>query len=345
MLYSESMNDPYKASLHYSGLTALQIYINDYVNNTHKIKIANALINAIKPALDNVIIEHKKAYLSSEEEIKKCSEDLEKITPFLSKEFEDEKKRLGDKINSIPTQNPVLNKLEESVKKEFNKILLKLSGTQVKKEEAVNLLEEAKKTANGIGISISSTIKNEIETSFKVVKDEIQNMIELTFKQLVTDAKLSDQNTDMLKNHIQISINSSVDKSIFIKKEIIGKKIESDSKWYNPFSWGNTKIIDILGNVEYVDLKDIYNREFSPKISEALKEIENVRVSFAKNIQKMKLEGISKIEEIENNLKEKIVQEQNIRTQIELSESVKAEKQKELEKMVTYQKEIEKIIK
>ncbi|HRA72795.1 MAG TPA: dynamin family protein, partial [Flavobacterium sp.] len=179
VLYSESMNDPYKASLHYSGLTALQIYINDYVNNTHKIKIANALINAIKPALDNVIIEHKKAYLSSEEEIKKCSEDLEKINPFLSKEFEDEKKRLGDKINSIPTQNPVLNKLEESVKKEFNKILLKLSGTQVKKEEAVNLLEEAKKTANGIGISISSTIKNEIETSFKVVKDEIQNMIEL----------------------------------------------------------------------------------------------------------------------------------------------------------------------
>jgi GTPase Era involved in 16S rRNA processing len=344
VLYRESAHDLYKASLHYSGLTALQIYINDYVNNTHKIKIANGLINAIKPALDNVVIEHKKAYLSSEEEIKKCSEDLEKITPFLSEEFGEEKKRLGDKINSIPNDNKELNNLQESTKKKFDKILFQLSGRQVKKHEAVILLEEAKKTANVIGIVISTTIKSENEKSFKDVKDEIQNMIELTFKQLVTDAKLSDQNTDMLKNHIQININSTVDKSIFIKKDI-EKKIVSDSSWYNPFSWGKTKTIDVFVNVEYVNLKDIYNLEFSPKISLVLNEIENVRVSFAKSIKKMKSEGISKIEEIENILKGKIVQEQNIRTQIELSGSVKAEKQKDLEKMVTYQEEIEKIIK
>jgi predicted GTPase len=343
ILYEESKNDKYKASLHYSGLTALQIYINDYVNNTQKIEVASELIYALKPALENVIIEHNKAYNSSEEEIRKCSEDLEKIVPFVSEEYQDIKKKLSNRINNISADNEKLKMLKLEVNKSFSDIMSKLKNT-VKKQQAVYLLEEAKKNAIDLGLRLKTTIEVENDFLFKEIKSEIEGVIETSFKQLIANAKLSDQNTNMLNNHIQININSSVDKSIYMHEEVIKTNEVSDSSWYNPFSWGTTKKVDILGYVEYVDLPRIYNSEFAPLRGNLHKKIEEVISSYKLSVENIKKEGLTKIGEIEKNLKEKINQEKMIKTQIELSESVKKQKMKDLEKMKVYQQTLEAII-
>lgn len=348
ILYYEAKQNTYKASLHYSGLSALQIYINEYVNNTHKIEIANELINAIRPALDNVIIEHDKAYFSSDDQIKKCNEDLEKIAPFLSGKFVEDKIKLSRKINEISDSNAELNKLEEKVKKKFQQILFKLNNSKVKREQAKELLGQARTMAIELQNELSSSITSENKKGFNDVKTEIQNLIEASFKQLVTNANLSDQNEILLKNHIQIDINSTIDKSKFKEKETIILDTEevSDSSWYNPFSWGRKKTVPIYGDVEveYVNLNEIYNLQFRFVMNDTIKDIKEVVHSHKENVKKLKTEGLLKIEEIEKNLKEKINQEKMVRFQKELSELVKVEKQKELDKMKFYQNEIEKII-
>jgi signal recognition particle receptor subunit beta len=343
ILYEESKNDKYKASLHYSGLTALQIYIDDYVNNTHKIEVANELIYALKPALENVIIEHNKAYNSSEEEIRKCSEDLEKIVPFVSEEYQDIKKKLSNRINSISADNEKLKMLKQEVNKSFTDIFTNLSKKKVKKQEAIYLLEKSKKKATDLGLRLKTTIQVENDFLFKEIKLEIEGVIETSFKQLVTDAKLSDQNTNMLYNHIQININSTVDKSIYMQKEVETTEV-SDSSWYNPFSWGTTKKVDIFHYVEYVDLQSLYNSEFAPLRANLHKKIEEVISSYKLSVSIIKKEGLTKIDEIEKNLKEKINQEKMIKSQIELTESVKKEKMEDLNKMKVYQQTLEIII-
>lgn len=348
ILYYEAKHDTHKASLHYSGLSALQIYINEYVNNTHKIEIANELINAIRPALDNVIIEYDKAYFSSDDQIKKCNEDLEKIAPFLSGKFVEDKKKLSDKIKDISDSNVQLNALEEKVKKKFNQILIKLSIPKVKSEQAKVLLGQARTMAIELQNELSSSITSENNKGFKNIKTEIQNLIEASFKQLVTNAKLSDQNEILLKNHIQININSTIDKSKFKEKEtvILDTEEVSDSSWYNPFSWGRKKTVPIYGDVEveYVNLKEIYNLQFQPVMYDTIKDIQEVVHSYKENVKKLKTEGLLKMEEIEKNLKEKINQEKTVRYQKELSELVKVEKQKQLDRMKSYQRIIETII-
>lgn len=347
LLYSEAKDDIQKASLHYSGLTALQIYINQYVNNTHKIEIANELINAIRPALDNVIIEHEKIYFSSDDQIKKGNEDLEKLAPFLSGKFAEEKKRLSDRINSISENNEHLNELEAKVKKVFTQILWKLKNPKIKSEQAKELLNQAKVMAIQLQNELSSTVTSENNKSFKNVKIQIQNLIEASFRQLVTNAKLSDQNELLLKNHIQINVSSTIDESKYRTKEQVDKKKEvSDSSWYNPFSWGRTKVINIkeIIEVEYVNLNEIYNSTFRSMMNDMIKDVREVTGVFKENVKILKNEGILKVQEIEKNLKEKINQEKMVKVQIELSESIKIKKQKELDKMKFYQNEIEKII-
>lgn len=340
-LYEEANKDEHKACLHYSGLTALQLYINNYVNNTHKIEFANELIKALKPVLNNVIIEHKKAYFSSEEEITKCNEDLEKISPFLSENCQEVKKKLSDKINNINTDNLELNGLKQKVFKCFDDILLKLNKTKAEVPVAKKLIAEANSICLNLAASLSSTINNENESVFKTVKSEIQNMIEESFKQLVTDAKLSDQNASMLKNHIQINVNSSIDK--YKSKEILTKTV-SVSRWYNPFSWGKTEIVTEQGDIEYVNLKELYDFNFRPNQVMVIKRIDEAISFYKKGVEDLKKEGVSKINEIEENLKEKIDQEKCIKTQIDLSESVKIKKEKELKKMEFYQNALEIII-
>lgn len=345
ILYEEAKNDSYKASLHYSGLTALQIYINEYVNNTHKIKVANELINAIRPALDNAIIEHEKGYFSSEEDIKKYKEDLEKITPFLSEEYKEVKKKLSDRINEISDNNEILNGLKAKVNKCFNDILVILGEPKVEKKQAEDLLVKANQMGIDLEIALSSSIKSENDKVFKDIKSEIQDMIETSFKQLVKDAKLSDQNTNMLTNHIQIKVNATVDKSMYKNYEVVAIKEELKYKWYDVFKWwGEKEKVYIYGNVEYVNLSKIYDSDFGPLRNDILEKIANIILSFKQGIGNLKMEGLSKIEEIEVNLKEKIDQGKKVKFQIDLSESVKADKQKELDKMKSYQKEIEIII-
>ncbi|MEZ7514670.1 dynamin family protein [Flavobacterium frigidarium] len=347
LLHCEAKNDLQKASLHYSGLTALQIYINEYINNTHKIEITNELINAIRPALHNVIIEHEKTYFSSDDQIKKCNEDLEKLTPFLSEKFLEEKKRLSDRINVISDNNEHLSELEAKVKKVFSNILLKLNNPKIKSEQASQLLNQAKAMAIELQNELSSTVTSENNKNFKNVKTEIQNFIEASFKQLVINANLSDQNEIMMKNHIQINVSSTIDKTKYKSKEqVVVNQEVSDSNWYNPFSWGRTKVIDIkeIIEVEYVNLIEIYNTIFNPLRLDMIKDVGEVIRVFKENVKILKDDGVLKVQEIEENLKEIINQEKMVKVQKELSESIKIKKQQELDKMKFYQNEIEKII-
>lgn len=75
-LKEESLYDEEKAILNYSGISALKIYINDYVNRTHKIKFLNKLINAILPVLEKLESEIRLAKNDTNSDIHDLNETI-----------------------------------------------------------------------------------------------------------------------------------------------------------------------------------------------------------------------------------------------------------------------------
>lgn len=57
-----------------------------------------------------------------------------------------------------------------------------------------------------------------------------------------------------------ISLDMNLQESdISTRRVVVRTKTVKDSKWYNPFSWGRTREVDVYGDEEFVDLNDLWN--------------------------------------------------------------------------------------
>lgn len=56
-----------------------------------------------------------------------------------------------------------------------------------------------------------------------------------------------------------ISLNFSLqEQDISTRRVVVGTKTVKDSKWYNPFSWGRTREVDVYGDEKFVDLNELW---------------------------------------------------------------------------------------
>ncbi|ANB75677.1 hypothetical protein AYM40_25415 [Paraburkholderia phytofirmans OLGA172] len=122
-------------------------------------------------------------------------------------------------------------------------------------------------------------------SSQDLIGEELQNNYERYIQGLFAGSQ--DLNLPVLEG-IQrkmgdISLNLTLQRDDIRKRRVVvGQREESDSRWYNPFSWTRKKTVNVYGDEEYVDLGEFWKERFiqieiafTRLIQDARNEIEN----------------------------------------------------------------------
>jgi hypothetical protein len=111
-------------------------------------------------------------------------------------------------------------------------------------------------------------IINEYEAAFldsqTAIKAELHQEYKKYVETLFSDSKdLHLPTLEGLKDTIEsISLNLDVtDEDIATKEVVTGTRTVSDSTWWNPFSWGDTREVNIWGTEEYINLSSLWEKQ------------------------------------------------------------------------------------
>ncbi|WP_282174692.1 dynamin family protein [Vibrio diabolicus] len=265
-------------TLRNSGVPAVEAVIDEYIN---KYSFPTRL-NRAHMALSNMIEQGLK-----EEELKSQLDLDQKELDLLSTEIEQLKKRREQGFNTeaykenvrrsgrdLPTAvQDQLTEMEQSISMRVTDMGRDFVGdatprsAESRLEMAVSEIEFSfKKVVN----EYEQAFQNSQEVIKKELHDEYLEHISTLFPE---SRKLELPIFKNLKDSISsISLNIDLkDDDIDTRRVVVGSKTVKDSKWYNPFSWGRTKEVDVYGDEEFVDLQELWKERVTVIRSEFMK--------------------------------------------------------------------------
>jgi hypothetical protein len=163
---------------------------------------------------------------------------------------------------------------------------------------------------------------NAYETLFNTSQESIRQDLYKEYQRYVVELFEDSQHLQLpilegiRKTVGDISFNLSMTKDdITTRRVVIGTREESDSTWYNPFSWFDTKIVNVYRHEDAVNLGDFWNdrsvvigSEFSQLVANARREIEAGKDTLIDQfVAFMNSEFDGKFKELMSSLKEKTV--------------------------------------
>jgi GTPase Era involved in 16S rRNA processing len=248
--------------LHRSGILALKVYIQKYIEDVHEIELGHNLIRNLKPHFDK--LKDEVTRLTDEEKIK-INEDVKKIENSIQ-DSEKKLEVLKDKLNEIPTKNNTIDSLLKRVEKDFSQIFSKFKNSEATKHQALEAKSKAESIFNNLKISLKTSINLELENDLNEKWDEIINIIKNDFNDLINDLKLSKKATSVIKNDFSIKLNNKhidlVRNSNMVKT---GEVEVSTSTWWKPLTWYSKKKEDIFEYQEQYNLTKLYDDLGLPK--------------------------------------------------------------------------------
>ena len=277
-------NKKYSNVLYRSGLPAVEVMIDDYIE---KYSLPNRVTRA-NQALSQIIVQSTNAA-----ELQKSLETDEKSLAALQKTIIilREKEKQGFATDGyISTLKYQQRGLKDSTTEQFiiaekkmTEVLYnfgnEFSGRSSESEAQYKLTNLRKKTEHEFRLKIIDLEKiikvNELEIK-KELSEDYNKYISSIFNDV---AKLNLPILEGLKNEI-VSFDLLLEENE-IKTEYesvkIGTRSESDSDWYNPFTWFSTREVNVYENQEkqYVDLNEIWlkrGKEISSIFNTLIKE-------------------------------------------------------------------------
>lgn len=277
-------NNNYSKALYRSGLPAVEVMIDDYIE---KYSLPNRVTRA-NQALSQIIVQSTNAA-----ELQKSLETDEKSLAALQKTISilREKEKQGFATDGyISTLKYQQRGLKDSTTEQFiiaeknmAEILYnfgnEFSGRSSESEAQYKLRNLREKTEHEFRLKIIDLEKiikvNELEIK-KEFSEDYSKYISSLFNDV---AKLNLPILEGLKNEI-VSFDLLLEENE-IKTEYesvkTGTRSESDSNWYNPFSWFSTREVNVYENQEkkYVDLNEIWlkrGKEISSIFNTLIKE-------------------------------------------------------------------------
>lgn len=248
-----------------SGLPAVEAMIDEYIekyNFPHRVKRAyDSLSKAIEIGLNETgLIEQldrdETKLWEIEAQIGELKVRQEKA--FESGAFKDQMKTQG---MALPREvEDELRMLQASISpfiRDMGKDLtgkLQVRSAQMKVDQAEQALSfEYKRLINAY------------ESVFVDSQEKVSEELRKRYEQYIQSIFSGTRDLDLpvlegiKKKLTSASLNLTV-RSEDVKKRsvVVGTREESDSKWYNPFSWGSKTKVNIWGDEEYVDLDDLW---------------------------------------------------------------------------------------
>ena len=312
LLYKVKNKSREAQCFHRSGVLALQIYIQKYIENVHEIELGHELLKNLLPHLE--ILRDRATSLTNIEK-KNIQEDIEKIENSL-KLLSDKLNYIKIKLNKISAKNETIDLLKKRVEKDFSKIYLNFKDSNATKDDAIKAKKTANEVIENLEISLRTSIYKELDHDLKVKWDEIIDIIKKDFYGFIYDLNLSDKATTILSNDLSITLNQKSINDVRIRRKIkTGEKEVSTSIWWKPQTWFSKKKEVIYESREFYNLTKLYNDQGFPqqkiKIDKMLDEVadnynENIKkyihkgqeiaTNVERNFSKNKMEKISKLD-------------------------------------------------
>src|SRR5690606_8383059 len=272
-----------------SGLPAVEAMIDEYIdkyNFPHRLKRAyDAMTRAIEVGLNEAeLIEQldqdERSLAHLKEEIMGLQQRQER--GFDTAAYKDKLEREGKDLP--PDTEKQLIALEASIEpvlrqlaERFNNQKVSVNTAEIRVQEAEELLQfNHKKLVNAYEVLFSFTQ----EAIRQDLHDEYHRYIADLFKE--TEHLQLPILEGIRKSVADISFNLSVEQDdIQEERVVIGEREVSDSTWWNTFSWGSTRTVNVYGTETYVDLDTLWQEratrietEFASLVQSARMEIE-----------------------------------------------------------------------
>ena len=293
-------------------------YIDKY-NFPHRLKRAyDAMSKAIEVGLNEAeLIEQMD---QDERMLGHLNEEIQALEYRQAKGFNTlaYKERIADDGKTLPADVELeLVSLERIPDTLVQKVALRFSGTvDVRTGEA--RIKEAETDLQFLHKQLINAYETLFNTSQELIRQDLYEEYQRYVVELFEDSQhLQLPILEGIRKTVgDISFNLSMTKDdITTRRVVIGKREENDRTWYNPFSWFDTKTVNVYRNEDAVNLGGFWNdrsvvigAEFSQLVTSARREIETAKDTLIDQfVAFMNSEFDGKFKELMSSLKEKTV--------------------------------------
>lgn len=251
-----------------SGLPAVEQVIDEYIDKYNLPFRLKRAYDAIKLAINNSLNETDliKKLDQDEKVLASINADIQEIEKRRQKGFDTTayKSKIAREGKRLPKHiENTLNTLRHNSGHAFRKI----KAVIIKEASPYEAEQQIKQAEESLQFIYNQFI-NECENVFLSSQSHIRKELGEEYQKYVSDIFESCADLDLpilegIKESVSaISFDFGLnDADIQEKEVVVGTKTVSASTWYNPFSWGSTKEVQILKTEKFVDLEAVWNKQ------------------------------------------------------------------------------------
>ncbi|MGL5053101.1 MAG: dynamin family protein [Cetobacterium sp.] len=312
-LYKESRQDKIKGLLHYSGITAIEIYIDRYVNKYAKTQKVKDSVNTLKKVVDTAYSEVSLLSGKTSEDIKEIVKQINSIDNLLKTKGKDKIDEVIKNISEIKCDMKEYSVLFGKVEEEFSKIERELNNDKVTEQKAKMMIEEINKNLENLVLSLKTSANkasnDEVHLNAKLMIDELKKY----FSDILGEINIGNELKNVLENKFELeipTISALLKEGAYTVKEVVGQEVKTvrDSTWYLPWTWWDTKEVykDVIGKKTYINLLEIKDIYLTKQKSIIRKAINTTQKEMENKIEILKNESFEKLIIVEENIEQKI---------------------------------------
>ncbi|MGL5125344.1 MAG: dynamin family protein [Fusobacteriaceae bacterium] len=351
-LYKESKEDKIKGLLHYSGITAIEMYIDTYVNKYAKTQKVKDSVNTLKKVVDDAYSEVQLLSGKTSEEVDRIVSQITSIENLLKTKGKDKIEEVKNNINNIKGDTKEYSMLFNKLEQKFTEIERSFSSDKITEEKARLIIEEATKDLENLTLSIKTSTEKISGEEVRLKADEIISELKKYFHDILGELNLDSELKGLLESKFDLEIPSVsvlLREGIYTVEEYAGQKYvrtESTSKWYNPFSWGGSKDIyeDVYEKKTYVNLNQIKEQYIDKQKTSIRYAINSSQQEMMKKIQVLKIDSLEKLYDVEKNIELKVNELKERAKEQETLLKQKSEFEKTIEIIINYKKRLDEIL-
>lgn len=255
----------YKAELR-SGLPAVECMIDEYI---HKYNFPNRVTRAhatLQGMLEKglKIASMVNELQNNEQQLESLRQELSVLHDKVNNGFDAEsyKESIRREGKELPDETQeFLDKQQARIQQKVNDFQEYFRDTEASTRAATQVINAVSRELKFLINSHINDYQNAFSASQKLVKENLQKEYFDYVAQLFPDSNelnlpiLEDLKKTISSMPLNLGLSS---KDVEEKEVVTGYRTVSDSKWYNPFSWGRTKEVAVYSTEEYVNLPKLW---------------------------------------------------------------------------------------
>lgn len=351
-LYREAKCDQVKALLNYSGITAIEIYIERYVNKYAKTQKVKDSIKTLKDVVDNAYNRTMLTHNKTSEELSLIIDQISELENILETKGKAKIEEVKKRIEELEVDTTTYEKAFLEVSDVFENIELKFNDKKTKKDSAMVIVAESIKNIETLTLRIKTGLEQEGANKLLSVAESIIKELEKYFQDILGEIDLGSDLKLTLEGSFKLEIPRAaylVSEGTYDVREYAGQryvKTVSRSKWWNPFTWGDEEDIyeDVYENRTYVDLSKIRSTYLAPTRANIRKEINTAQEKMYKEVDNLKKGAMENLKVVENNINERI---KELKEKAQKQQNLQGKQQvlnEKMEKIVEYKKKLDSIL-